>query len=33
MGSAEGRPPKADAGGLGVSPNIKFPPRLGDAGG
>jgi len=31
MGSAEGQSPFA--GGLGVSPNSKIPPRLGDKGG
>jgi hypothetical protein len=31
LGSAEGHSPFA--GGLGVSPNLKSPPRLGDLGG
>jgi len=26
-------PPQADAGGLGVSPSLKIPPRWGDTGG
>ena len=33
FGSAEGNPPMADAGGLGVSPQSQSPPRLGDSGG